>query len=246
MYNLRILFSPLYDYKKKYKRKFKFCWLLYFWLKPLMSSQYLTNMCWINHLKLASALRKLSSDIEIWTVFGAFVFSIGLPSLACILFLFFLPHLFLLSFHFCLNILSMGYSMNCTLFIWFWHQWKLVFEDVIQISNLLSDVVNHTHPPSSVLHSPLIRSLAQVLPESDLIFPFPPMLTLSASLSKSLCFACFFHLPPHSSQFLTFLYHDSQLFLCSKSLLNSIVKIFQIFVYGLKWFPYLQGYPFFL
>lgn len=179
-------------------------------------------MCRINHLKLVSAPRKRSSDIQIWTVFSAFVFSIGLPSPACILFLFFLPHLFLLSFHFCLDTLSMGYSMNCTPFIWFWHQWKLISEDVSQSPNILSDVVNHTHP-SRVSHSPLIRSCAQVLPESDLVFPFPPMLTLSASLSKSLCFACFFHLSPHSCQFLTFLYRDSQLFLCPKSLLNSIV-----------------------
>lgn len=143
-------------------------------------------MCRINHLKPISALRKLSSDIQIWTVFSAFVFSIGLPFPACILFLFFLPHPFLLSFHFCLDTLSMGYSMSCTLFIWFWHQWKPVSEDVRQIPNLLSDVVNHTHTPPSVSHLPLIRSCAQVLLESYLVFPFPPMLTLSASLSESL------------------------------------------------------------
>lgn len=166
-------------------------------------------MCRINHLKLALALRKLSSDIQIWTVFSAFVFFIGLPSPACILFLFFLPHLFLLSFHFCLNTLSMGYSMNCILFIWLWHQRKPVSDDVSQIANLLSDVVNHTRPPPSVSHSPLIRSCAQVLPESDLVFPFPPMLTLTASLSKSSCFACFFHLPPHSSQFMTMTHNYS-------------------------------------
>lgn len=167
-------------------------------------------MCRINHVKLALALRKLSSDIQIWTVFSALVFSIGLSSQACILFLFLLPHLFLLSFHFCLNTLSTNYSMNCILFVWFWHQWKPVSDDVSQIPNLLSDVVNHTHPPPSVSHSPLIRSCAQVLPESDLVFSFPSMLTFSASLSKSSCFACFFfHLPPHSSQFMTMTYSYS-------------------------------------